>query len=211
METLGHTAEFSTKYAALVVNSEIEIATAILPGNFHPLMLPALTITIHPTFFPDGIEASLVGFGDTTETKVATVVDNYITDIFTPFIESFKDTHNEASDFISTISGKEVLWHPKMSENSFQGTWKETLDDTNLFDILKNSLKTAPLDKKINSLKLYIGRQPDGELSMECSLNNEPWNKGLSLLEKYANTWKDKGEFKGQKQFIMLRRCDKFD
>ncbi|WP_430410933.1 DUF6348 family protein [Kordia sp.] len=211
LETLGHTTEFSTKYAAIEVDSEFEIATAIMPGDFHPLMLPALIITIHPTYFPNGIVTNLTGIGDSPPEKVSSLIDDYITNIFNTFKESFKETHDEALDFSTLRDGKEILWHPNMSENAFQGTWEETKRDTSLFDLIKNNLKNAPLDHKFNALKLYIGRQPTGEISIECSLNSEQWEEGFLVLEAYAKSWKDIGEFKGQKQFIMLRSCDKFD
>ena len=211
IEKSGNTVEFSTQYAAIIINSEIEIATAILPGDFHPSILPLLIITINKDYFPKGIEASLVGLGTTIEQKVDFVINNYITNIFSTIIDSFKDTHIEGLDFKSVINDREILWHPKMSDNSFQGKWNETNDQINLYSILEEDIKTKLSDNKLNWLKLYISRQPNGEISGECLLNNEVWEEGYYLLEEYAKTWKDNGEFLGHKQFIMFRRCDAYD
>lgn len=211
IEEKGNTVEFSTQYAAIIVGSEIEIATAILPGDFHPSLLPVLMITIHKDYFPNGIESSLVGLGNTGQEKVTSAVENYLSNIFYPVLDSFNDEHIKEIDFTSNSTGREILWHPKMSDNSFQGNWKETSKQKNLYSIVENQLRDQLSDKKLNWLKLYISRQPDGTLSGECLLNNEVWKDGYYLLENYAKTWQDKGEFLGHKQFIMFRRCDAYD
>lgn len=211
IEEKGNTVEFSTQYAAIIVNSEIEIATAFIPGDFHPSLLPLLIITINKEYFPNGIESSIVGLGNTTEQKVKSAIENYLSNIFLPILDSFTDSHLEEFDFKSSSAGREILWHPKMSENSFQGKWIETHTEINLYSIVESQLKNKLSDKKLNWLKLYISRQPDGTISGECLLNNEVWEEGYYLLENYAKTWKDSGEFLGHKQFIMFRRCDAFD
>ena len=211
IEKSGNTVEFSTQYAAILVNSEIEIATAILPGNYHPSILPLLMITIHKDHFPKGIETSIIGLGTSIEQKVEFAIDTYISNIFLTILESFKDTHIEEFDFTSTIHDREILWHPKMSDNSFQGTWSETNDQTNLYTIIEDKIKTKLSDTKLNWLKLYISRQANGAISGECLLNNEVWEEGYYLLEEYAKSWKDNGEFLGHKQFVMFRRCDACD
>ncbi len=211
IEGKANTVEFSTQYAAIIVNSEIEIATAIMPGDFHPSLLPLLVITINKDYFPDGIESSLVGLGNTLEEKVESAVENYLSSVFYPIVDSFTDSHLEEFDFKSNSTGREILWHPKMSENSFQGKWNETSKETNLYTIVEIQLKNKLSDRKLNWLKLYISRQPDGVISGECILNNEVWEDGYYLLEHYAKTWKDYGVFLGHKQFIMFRRCDAFD
>ncbi|MEP5341173.1 MAG: DUF6348 family protein [Algibacter sp.] len=211
IEEKGNTVEFSTQDTAIIVNSEIEIATAIMNGNFHPSLLPLLVRTINKEYFPDGIESSLVGLGNTDEQKIKSAVENYMSSIFYPIVDSFTDSHLEEFDFKSNSTGREILWHPKMSENSFQGKWSDTNNETNLYSIVENKLKEKLYDKKLNWLKLYISRQPDGIISGECLLNNEVWEDGYYFLEDYAKTWKDKGEFLGHKQFIMFRRCDSFD
>ncbi|WP_299123229.1 DUF6348 family protein [uncultured Tenacibaculum sp.] len=211
IEVGGHTVVFSTEYAGLIVNSEIEIATAVIPGDFHSSILPLLTVTIHKDYFPEGIQSSLMGAGITAEEKVESAIDNYISTTYSTIIDSFNDTHSEEFDFTSILNHREVLWHPKMSNEFFQGNWNETEDQTSLYSIIENEVKNNLLDNKFNWLKLYISRQPNGEISGECLLNNDVWEKGYYLLEAYAKTWKNDCEFLGQKQFIMFRRCDLYD
>lgn len=211
IEEKGNLVEFSTQYAAILINSEIEIATAVMKGDFHPFILPLLTITINKDYFPKGIESSLMGLGTTIEEKVESAIDNYIENIFTTIADSFNDIHIDEYDFKSIINNREILWHPKMSKSLIQGKWNETNNQINLYSVIEERVKKELKDYKFNWLKLYISRQPNGEISGECLLNNELWEEGYYLLEEYAKKWKDAGEFLGQKQFIMFRRCDAYD
>ncbi|MCF2874394.1 MULTISPECIES: DUF6348 family protein [unclassified Tenacibaculum] len=152
-----------------------------------------------------------MGAGTTVEEKVESAIDNYISTTYSTIIDSFNDMHSEEFDFRSILNHREVLWHPNMSNDFFQGNWNETDDQTSLYSIIETEIKNNLLDNKFNWLKLYISRQPNGEVSGECLLNNVVWEKGYYLLEEYAKTWKDDGEFLGQKQFIMFRRCDLYD
>lgn len=206
LEELGHTVEFSTEYAAIHVNSEIEIATAIMPGDFHPLMLPVMMITIHPTYFPEGIVTYVTGLGDSVETKTAAVGDEYLHDIFETIMESLQDTDKTTPMLDVSVNGENVHMQLFASDNIFQGNWDESSQKESLLTILGEGLKTAPLDQKINFLKVYIGTQEKGKFAFECTLNNEQWDTGIDLLKKYAATWKKDEEFRGQKQFIMLKR-----
>lgn len=203
LNELGHATEFSTKHAAIIVNSELEIATAPMPGDFHPLMFPVIVITIHKEYFPTGIVLYMTGLGDSVETKVASVADEYIHDIFSVIFESV-DESKEGSKII--IDEQEAPFEIFESENVFQGTWSDTSSQKSLLTVVKDELNNAPLDQELNSLKMYIGLQENGELSFECSLNNKQWDKGLELMEKYVLTWKNDSQFKGQKQFVMLKR-----
>lgn len=208
---MGHSTEFSTQHAAVIVNSKLEIATALIPGDFHPSILPIIAITINKDYFPEGIEASFMGLGDSLEKQIEYACDNYLSNIFSTIIDSFSDTHMPEFDFQSTVDGKELLWHPKLSQNEFQGNWQQSNTETDLYDVIQEQVKSLLPNNKLNWLKLYISRQPDGSISGECLLNNKVWIEGYYLLEAYARTWKDSGEFLGQKQFIMFRRCDSYD
>ena len=58
---------------------------------------------------------------------------------------------------------------------------------------------------------MYIAKQTSEEITGDCLLNNQVWGKGYFLLEAFAKSWKTPDTFLGQKQFIMFRRCDKYD
>lgn len=211
IKKMGYEVEMSNEYAAIIVNKDIEIASAQMPGDFHPSLLPIIAICIHKNYFPDGIETSVVGLGNSDEVKVKSAVDNYITSTFNTIIESFSDTHIEEFDFKTTINKQEILWHPKMSDNFFQGNWDEADKQTNLYSLYEQKIKEKLTNKKFHWLKLYVARQADGEITSECLLNNENWEEGRNILINYAKTWSKNKEFLGHKQFIMFRRCDSFD
>jgi hypothetical protein len=207
LRDMGYKAELSTKYIALIVNDQLEIATAIIENpDYHPSIFHLLAIAIHPTYFPNGIEENVVGIGNQLSDKTASVLDNYIGTTFSAIIDCFSDVHNPALDFTDHTG---VLWHPKSGDTGYQGKWEHRGADP--FELVKETLKNKLPDQKINWLKLYTARQADGSMTAECLLNNEVWDEGRELLMQYARTWPQKGEFLGQKQFIMIRRCDAHD
>lgn len=56
-------------------------------------------------------------------------------------------------------------------------------------------------------LKLYISRQPSGELIADCFFDNAPWAEGVETLKALAAQWPEPSVFAGQKQFIIFRNC----
>nr|WP_288836450.1 DUF6348 family protein [uncultured Flavobacterium sp.] len=209
---LGCQAEKHPQYQALVINSEIEIAAAIIENpNNHPSILHLMILTIHPNYFPNGIEENIVGIGADIREKVNSVLDNYINTTFLPIIDSFTDSHHQDLDFSVMMNGKEVLVHPKLGNLTLQGQWNDPPQNEPFFEILKDKLKDKLTSDKFNWLKIYISKRADGTIIGECLLNNVPWEEGLDVITEYAKSWRLKSDFQGLKQFIMFRKCDVFD
>jgi hypothetical protein len=208
---MGYIIEKSQQYIALTVNSELEIATFIIDDpNNHPSLIHLMVLAIHKNYFPNGIQENIVGLGDNLKEKVDSVLENYLSTTFVPIMDSFSDNHYPDLDFF-TNNTREILWHPKLGGIAYQGQWKEKVENEPLFDLLKEKIKTKLPDQKLNWLKLYVARQPQGDIIGECLLNNQPWEEGLTELIAYAKQWPQKGDFLGQKQFIMFRQCDKYE
>ncbi len=80
---MGYQAERHPQHLALIVNSELEIATAIIDNpNNHPSILHLVVLTIHPKYFPKGIEENIVGIGTSIQDKINSVLENYINTTF---------------------------------------------------------------------------------------------------------------------------------
>lgn len=202
----GYDVKWHQQYQAIVINSELEIATAIIENpNYHPLLIHLMILTIHPKYFKDGIEENIVGVGNTIEEKVESVLNNYLSSTFEPIIDSFTDSHNPALDFYVN----EILWHPKLGNINLQGDWETEPEHDSLFNLLKDIIPEKLSDNKINWLKIYISKNQD-TITAECLFNNKPWEEGLNILNNYAKNWQE-DDFKGIKQFIMFRKCDKYD
>jgi Family of unknown function (DUF6348) len=209
---MGHKAEWHPQYLAIIVNDELEIASLIIDNpNSHYNLLQLLVFASHPEYFPGGIEESLAGIGLTFEQQVGTAVDNYINSTFLTIMHSFSDNHNPELDFMVNANGKDVLWHPKLGNLILQGKWNEQPQHEPLFELLKDLIPGKLTSNKINWLKIYLSKQAGKDIIGECLFNNEPWNEGLAQVSAYADGWKIEGDFKGIKQFIMFRRCDKYD
>lgn len=209
----GHPIQRSSQYLALTVGDELEIALAELPmPGAHPLLLQALAISIHPVHFPQGIETTLIGIGETPESKARSAIENYVSHIFPSIAESLGEQHSD-QDFESRTGGRTLLWHPNVGPLVLQGQWTDTDTYTrdSLLHLLQEPLKNKLADQKLNWLKLYVARQSGDQIDFECSLNNETWEEGALLLEQYARQWPKNDDFLAQKQFLVFRRCDAFD
>jgi hypothetical protein len=209
---LGYQVERHPQYLALIVNSELEIATVIIDNpNNHPSVLQLMILTIHSMYFPNGIEENIVGIGESIRDKVASVIDNYINTTFLPIMDSFSDSHSPELDFSITIDGREILWHPKLGNLTLQGQWNSQPQNEPFFEVIKEKLKKKLTSNKLNWLKLYISKRADGTIIGECNFNNQPWKDGLDDITEYAKSWEMKSNFQGLKQFIVFRRCDACD
>lgn len=212
LSNAGYKVDKHPQYLALIVNSEIEIATNIIEKpDYHPGIIHLLVFTIHPIYFPKGIVENIVGIGNTTEEKIESVLDNYVNSTFSPIIDSFSDSHQAHLDLTVIKDGKEVLWHPKLGNLICQGQWDIFPDDDVFFNLVKENIKRLLASNKLNWLKLYISKRSDGTIIGECLFNNEPWDEGLEIISKYAELWTIDSDFRGLKQFMMFRRCDAYD
>jgi hypothetical protein len=209
---MGYAVKRHTQYLALIVSGELEIGFMVIESlENHPSILHLMVSASHPKYFPSGIIENLVGAGYTLEDQINTALDNYIHSTFVTIMDSFTDSHDTDLDFLAIVNGKEVLWHPKLGTLNAQGQWNEYPEDEPLYDLLKNEIASQLKTNKINWLKIYISKRADGEIIGECLFNNAPWEAASNKIFDYAKTWDMPGEFKGLKQFIMFRRCDKYD
>jgi hypothetical protein len=208
----GYRVERHPQYLSLIVNDNLELATAILenPDN-HPSVFHIMVMAIHPVCFPQGLEEYVVGIGSTLQEKVKVVLDDYLESTFLTILESLSDTHDPALDFMAQTGDKDILWHPSLSSLTLRGPWKEYPDIDLVWRLLLEQLKGSLRDQKMNWLMVFIAKQADGRVVCECLLNNEPWHEGTTIFNAYAQNWPATGEYRSLKQFIILRRCDAFD
>lgn len=205
---MDHQASWSDDHLSLVTDTGLEITAAVIesPG-MHPMIIHVFILTRHEQYFPDGVAENIAGMGELFEDKVASVLDNYLASTFPPIVESLSDSHFQELDY---TDDKGVLWHPKPGDMIVQGQWLDPESVTPLFDLIKEKLKQVTFNNKINWLKMYISRQADNTFAGECLLNNEPWDEGFSMLLNDSE-WEQPGRFAGQKQFVVIRRCDAYD
>ncbi|WP_146203103.1 DUF6348 family protein [Mucilaginibacter oryzae] len=204
----GYKVERHPQYLTLIVNSELEISAAVFdtPGA-HPYVIQVMFLTAHPLHFPKGIVENLAGIGETPEKRVEAAVDNYLTTIYQTVMDGFTDTHDPGFDFPEN----EVLWHPKLGNLSTQGQWENLPQEDHLYKIIKEKFKPMLTADKFNWLKIYVSKSAAGNVIGECVFNNQLWPEGTEAILADANLWQVKGEFMALKQFIMFRRCDKYD
>ena len=206
---LNYTIQVDKATQIIIVNDQLLLEFRIIRNPDYAKELMHLMInTAHPTHFPDGIMESIAGIGETVQDRIASVVANYITSTFKPIAESLTDTHSPEYDFISD----EVLWHPALSDLRVQGSFNRELSGDELYLLLVSKLESMlSRDQKFHWLKMYISKQQSGEIIGDCLLDNEPWDEGLDILADYISTFPVESTFIGIKQFVVFRRCDKYD
>lgn len=211
LDKMGYKVEKHPQYLSLIVNGDLEIAGMIIdePNN-HPSIIHAMFVTIHPVYFPEGIEEHLAGLGSTIEEKVETALVNYIQSIFLTIMDSLSDSHVPELDFMTMTGDQMVLWHPKIGDLMTQEQWMP-IEGEPLYEVIGEKVKKNLTGNKLNWIKLFAAKQPDGSVIAECILNNVPWPEGTAAIGAYAESWDTGGRFKTMKQFIMFRKCDEHD
>lgn len=200
----GYKAEEHTEYLAVVVEKELEIAFDIIPDpNLHPNVMKLLMVAIHQTYFPDGIEEIIAGFGENLQEKIEAALNNYFITTFTPIIDSFQTLHSPDLELYTD----KIHWHTSLGEIYGQGKWEKLPNNEVFFDLLKEKLpEKLHSNQKYHWLKLYVAKI-NGEKFIDCRFDNEDWEEGIEILSDYADEkWEEKGI--GLKQFIMFRQCD---
>ncbi|MGL5277005.1 DUF6348 family protein [Myroides sp.] len=206
---LGYDVQLNEEELILIINDQLQIEFRIIRNpNYAKELIHLMVNTVHPIHFSEGIMESLVGIGITLEERIISAIDNYITSTFIPISESLTDTHSPEYDFMSDS----VLWHPTLSDLRIQGEYNQEVKGDELYLLLVDKLETVlNSNQKFHWLKMYISKQKSGEIIGDCLLDNEPWDNGLEILSDYISKYKVLSEFIGIKQFVVFRRCDKYD
>lgn len=209
LEVKGHTVVIED--GIVYIDGDIGILIEYIENkDLHPMIMQIGARVAVRDYFGRGISEVFVGLGDTLEQKVESGLNNFLSVTFPPILDAMTDSHDPDLDFMIIYDGKEILWHPKLGAIGFQGKWNEHPQNETLFYLLKDWLKDQLPNKKFNWLKIYIGKQDDGSITGDCSLNNDFKEDGYRILEEYAKSL-DNNTFIGAKQFILFRRCDACD
>ena len=208
IELIGFRVERHPDYKALIINGELEIAVAILPGAQHPMLLNLMVLAIHPTHFPNGIEDNLPGIGVTVEDRVNVAVNNYLCTVFKPIAQALGDSDDPDSDIVTVINGEEITFQPKVGDIGVQGNWAKMPSNDGLYTLIRERLPNYLIDQKFNWLKLYAAKMQDGTINADSFLNNEIWPEGVMILKQHAAKWGQPGEFLGLKQFCVIRKLE---
>ena len=134
----------------------------------------------------------------------------FVSNVLEVIAEGFCDTHNPELDFETLLGDRQQIWHPKIGGLHAQGYCSiNTIDNSRIFNILKDEIVPRLGTKRFYWVKVYVSRQADGEIITQCTFNNEPFLKAQQKMEEYAKSWNTGNQFKGEKQFILIRQCDK--
>ncbi len=201
--------EFNQERISLTVDQQVEVIVSdVVEEGLHPHLMKQIYLIVHPEYFPKGIVEYLVGVGTTLQEKMETGIQNFLGTILPPILDGFNDTHDPELDFHDDNG---MLWHPKPGQLGLQGSWEEEPETDDLRALLNAKLQSVIPNQKFNWLKIYAAKDGEGKVTLDCNLNNEPWEAGSQVVLSVAQSWKNPPIFCAIKQFIMYRRCDAFD
>ncbi|WP_022824950.1 DUF6348 family protein [Hymenobacter norwichensis] len=188
----------------------LTLEASVIERTEHPdIIVLGLDMRLrHPEFFPGAIVECLAGIGENDFDAINRGVQNYLHSVLHVVIEALEGCHIPNLDIVSATN--EVLWHPLVSELQLQGVWARQIDQTDdhhFLTLLKPYLLQHLTSQPIQWLKVYASKLPDGEFIGECMLNNEPWQEGLTVIQRDTEAWPTAGDFAGQKQFFVFRQC----
>lgn len=170
-------------------------------------------LTNFKTYFRDGIEERLVGIGENDTTAINYGVQSFLSGQFPTIIQGINSSHSPDLDFdIISTYGKNH-WHPIIGDIQMQGELSN-ISDSSIYEKTYKLLKPIILEKLKNSkenfhwMRYYISKSASNEIIGDCYFDNEVFEIGLNILKNYANNWDTKNKFAGQKQFILLRKCE---
>jgi hypothetical protein len=175
-------------------------------------MVIQLDFIIQQENFESEIHESLAGIGKGNDIKdaIKNGVSTFESSVLSAIIESFYDRHDPELDFESNSGSNPQIWHPKVGPLHVQGyNGGNSSDENNIYNILKDEIKLRLGNKRFYWIKVYVSRQPDGKVIAQCTLNNERFSKAEQKMKEYAQKWEVNNQFKGEKQYIILRQCDK--
>lgn len=169
-----------------------------------------LIFTINQENFEGEIFEALAGLGENVEASIKNGTHSFIEGVLTAIMESFDIKHNPQLDFETEWNGNIHIWHPKVGPIQVQGNFDSTSTDENkIFNILKDDIKVKIGNMQFYWIKVYVSQQANGHIITECTFNNKPFYEANKKMEDYAEGWISDNQFKGEKQYIIIRQCDK--
>ena len=186
-----------------MVNNQIH--SHLLEYNIISYYKIMLFYYLNKNYFPDGIGAKFIGFGNTREQKVESICDKYINEILETITKSFSS--NKKSKYYKELilNNNNPLWMPIVSENIYEGNWNNSFNKNSLFSIIKPALINNHKYKTFNWIQLSITWDLLGNIRCESSFNDEWWTEGYNLIKSYAESQKIVNEYLIQKQFIVIK------
>lgn len=192
---------------------ELQVEARILSRNVYPAVVVECQSfhLYHPRLFPGGLLDRLSGIGRSVAEAAENGARLWADGALEVALQMLENRPDPALDFMVPASGSgSGRWHQFLGRVHVQGGWQSRLAEVHpeyFSQILLPALQAQINLPPVSWLKVYVARQPDYSLLVDCLLNNEPWPEALPLLEEAAQTWPDSGEFMAQRQYLAFRQC----
>jgi hypothetical protein len=176
-------------------------------------------ITATHELFPDGVQDHAVGLGASDDEIAASAAETWFDQVFAAihsFLCSRDHSDVQKMDLVThdTASDKVFAWKLHMSapsNYSMQGVVSDSPDKLEFAKSLLGPLSAVLLDRKVHTVKCFLGVLPNRSVHSESRLDGEIWDTGTQLLEECAKRWLDERHFEIRKQFLLFAPCELSD
>ena len=198
------------------VRIECEISQRLEQGENQIVML---TISaFHDRVFPAGIVDAAVAVAPTVEGAIQNAARIWTECTFPVICESLgirpdksKVKKMDAST-VDLATNRQVDWSIFRGDLNVVGIDLSQASDSvremlnsEILQTLASEFPGSLVGNRANWLKCSVTRQPNGEISGDCWLNNQKWEVGMRRLKEYAETLPPSRELQVRRQFFLLQ------
>ncbi|RSK44168.1 DUF6348 family protein [Hymenobacter perfusus] len=192
---------------------ELRVEVRILSRNVYPAAVVECQSfhLYHPRLFPGGLLDRLSGIGRSVTEAAENGARLWADGALEVALQVLENRPDPALNFtVPAVGPGSERWHQFLGRVHVQGGWQSRLPEVHpgyFSQILLPVLRVQTNLPPVSWLKVYVARQPDNSLLVDCLLNNELWPEALPLLEEAAQKWPGSGEFMAQRQYLAFRQC----
>ena len=195
---------------------ECEVGQRLEQGENHIVMLSITAF--HEKLFPAGIIDGAVAVSPTPEGAIQNAARIW-TDCTFPVICEALGVHTDkskvkqiAASTVDLATNRPMDWTIFRSDLGVVGidlsqastSAKEMLNGE-ILQTLASEFPGALIPKRANWLKCSVTRQPNGDITGDCWLNNQKWEVGMRRLKEYAESLPPSRDLQVRRQFFFLQ------
>jgi len=171
--------------------------------------------TVHHELFPEGVQEHSVGLGKSDDEVAIAAAEGWLSQAFATMhslVCGGGDTEVKVMDLVTFVNDtNEVFaWRAHVSPPSnyaVDGVLSGTQDQMEFMKDLLGPLSATLVDRKVHSLKCFLGILPSGTVHSEARFDGVSWDEGTRALNDCAARWLREGNQEIRKQFMLFAPC----
>lgn len=164
----------------------------------------AAFVLSHPESDDDIVE-SVAAIGKNTIEALERVAESFYMTVLKPLLKALANSKKDSIQ--TTLNGKKHLFYKYESEILYVGSRKIENGYQNLYDLLKDDILNYLGTKKLYLIKIYAAFSAN-EYICEVRINGIIIPSLTEKIRKYAQTWREQGNYYTEKQCIVFLQDD---